>query len=511
MTEIVLGPPGTGKTTTLLSLVEDELGRGVPPDRIGYVTFTKRGANEAIERACKKFSLESKDLPYFRTLHSLCYRNLGLRSGDVLVGKAFDEFADYAGIRVTGRAWSDDGLLTGFEQGDRILFMENLARIRQIPLRQQYEMDDDDLPWNEVQRVATALENYKLRRGLLDYTDMLLQFVAHGHDAGLQKLFVDEAQDLSSLQWSVVQLLSRSCDRVTVAGDDDQAIFLWAGADVEHLITMDGDARVLDQSFRCPPVVQRVSDEIIRHVMHRRPKKWHARAGGRGAIERHRAFDDVELDGDKKETTLILARNQYILRKQIEPLLRAEGIVYERSGGGTSLKPAQVQAAFTWEDLKKRRPVTLGDARRMYEFISSGPTGIKRGHKELKNYGEDPDVPVTMRDLRETGGLLADPKLLWHDALDRLPPGDMSYMLAALRRGDKLRGGKPRVKISTIHSAKGGEADHVVLMKEMAERPHSEIRVRPDDERRVWYVAVTRARERLSIVSSETHRECPWL
>jgi len=116
-----------------------------------------------------------------------------------------------------------------------------------------------------------------------------------------------------------------------------------------------------------------------------------------------------------------------------------------------------------------------------------------------------------MRDLRDGWGLRVDPALLWHDALDRMPASDMSYMLAALKRGEKLRGKTPRVRLSTIHSAKGGEADHVVLMKEMAARTHQEMAVRPDDERRVWYVGVTRARERLTVVSSRTRLECPWV
>lgn len=506
-TEIVLGPPGTGKTTTLLGLVEDELAKGTPPDRIGYVTFTKRGANEAIERACKRFKLQPAQMPYFRTLHSLCYRALQLRGGDLLVGKAFFEFADHAGIRVTGRAWSDDGLLTSFEMGDRALFMENLARIRRVPLRQQYEENNDGLNWNYVERVARALSDFKMARGLLDYTDMLSQFVAEQRDLGLHKLFVDEAQDLSSLQWGVVDLLKRSCDRTVVAGDDDQAIYRWAGADVEHLVDMDGDARVLGESFRCPPAIQKLSGKIIDPVEHRRSKKWRAKAGGRGAVDEAGDFGDVALDGEG--SVLVLARNVYVLREQVEPALRAEGVVYEMAGK-SSIDPEMVQAASAWEELRRGEPITLGEARKMYKFIATN-TGIKHGYKTLKTYGDNEDEPVTMSELIQTGGLKVDPNLVWHDALDRLPQEDMSYMLAARRRGEKLRSGTPRVKLSTIHSAKGGEADHVVLLKEMAKRTHEEMFLQPDDERRVWYVGVTRAKNRLSIVSSDTKRECPWL
>ena len=506
MTEIILGPPGTGKTTTLLEEVEKELANGTPPDRIGYITFTRRGADVAVKRACAKFKLNEKQLPYFRTIHSLCFRALQLKSADMLVGKSFFEFADHAGLDVSGRAWSDDGLLTGFKQGDRALFMENLARIRQVPLRQLFDTFDDDLGWNYVNRVSRALSEFKMARGLMDYTDMLSQFVAEDRDLGLKKLFVDESQDLSSLQWSVVDLLARSCDRVVVAGDDDQAIYAWAGADVEHLINMQGSVRVLGQSYRCPKVIQKISNGVICDVSHRREKTWKAKPGGNGVVDRISRFHDVDVD---TSDVLVLARNVYVLRERVEPVLRNEGIIYELNGK-SSLDTELVRAAAAWEDLRKGEPIQLGEARCMYQFIKPN-TGIKRGFKTLPKYGDDDDIPVTMGDLIQTGGLLTDPNLIWHEALDKMEHGDMSYMLAARRRGEKLRNGTPRVKLSTIHGSKGGEADHVVVMTEMAPRTHAEMLVNEDDERRVCYVAVTRAKDRLTIVPSETRLALPWI
>lgn len=497
--EIVLGPPGTGKTTSLLNILDEELERGVPPDRIGYVSFTRKAADEAAQRACERFNLPRSDFPWFRTLHSLCFRRLGMRSAEVLEGPRMREFADYARVRITGR-WSEDGTLTGFETGDRIMFMENLSRIRGISLREQYDLDDDTLPWREVERVSRALAAFKAAKGYMDYTDMLSEFVRMDTPPQLEVLLVDEAQDLSALQWRVVWLLARHARRVVVAGDDDQAIYRWAGADVDALIDMQGDARVLGKSWRCPPVIQSLAGGIISSVRRRREKAWAPR-DGEGTVDRVVDAANVDLSG---EDILILARNEYIIREQFEPALQRAGILYERRGQ-PSIPTKMMRAVTDWERLRRGEPLPVETLRELFEHMSSG-RGVKRGHKKLPGWEETEEG--TLGGLVQQGILLTQAP--WYEALDRLPQDQVSYMRSALARGESPRK-RPRIRLSTIHGSKGGEADHVILSTEIAQRTWREMDAQPEDEARVWYVGVTRARKHLTIVDATTPRACPWL
>ena len=73
MKTIILGPPGTGKTTTLLNLVDEFLKNGIRPKQIGYFSFTKKAATEAADRAADKFGLDKEnDLPFLELyIHTL--------------------------------------------------------------------------------------------------------------------------------------------------------------------------------------------------------------------------------------------------------------------------------------------------------------------------------------------------------------------------------------------------------------------------------------------------------
>ena len=113
MKTIVLGPPGTGKTHTLLNKVDDYL-KETDPDKVGYYAFTRKAANEARDRAVKKFNLTEDDLPYFRTLHSLAFRRLGINKENVMQRRHYEDLGKKIQIPIDYNDYDDEetGLFT---------------------------------------------------------------------------------------------------------------------------------------------------------------------------------------------------------------------------------------------------------------------------------------------------------------------------------------------------------------------------------------------------------------
>ena len=482
--EIVLGPPGTGKTTFLLDQVERGLAEGILPSRIGYVAFTKKAANEAVERAAERFNLSAKELPYFRTLHSLAFRMLGLTRSQVLGKQSIKEFAQIMGLRMSGIVNIEEGTISGNLPGDRAFFLVNLARIKCIDLIEQWQENHDDLPWFEVERLNRGLEKFKKVRALIDFTDMLERFIVQVEPPELDLLVVVEAQDLSRMHWRMVMKLSENASRTIIAGDDDQAIFQWAGADVEFFIKLKGSIKVLNKSYRIPKVIQSKALDLIGRVALRNNKSWSPK-DETGSISYH--TDISALDMSKGEW-LVLARNNYGLDNS-EEQCRREGLFYSRSNRA-AVSERMINTIQAWER-----------ARQGGELSFSEVTNILR-HVVHNTQNPPKEGVFTLDDLKQNWGVPTDE--IWHEAFTKMSLIERSYLIAMLRRGEKLTK-DPRIKLSTIHSAKGWEADNVVLHTDMARRTYNEMLKYPENEMRVFYVGVTRTRQNLHIITPRTN------
>ena len=454
---------------------------------IGYFSFTKKAAHEARDRAIEKFpTLNAKsDFPWFRTLHSLAFRCLNVSTNDMMKPENYREFSKETGIEISIEMGEEEFMV---KADNPILSEINIARIKGEDLRAYYNRSNLDIEWHHFEYVERAYRHYKESRGLIDFTDLLERIIYEPQKLPtLQALIIDEAQDLSRLQWNLVELLAQRSQRVYIAGDDDQAVFTWAGADVEAFLNFEGVVTVLEQSWRVPAKVHAVAEDVVHRIRNRQPKEWKPR-NFEGAVQTYRRFEDVDVtDGE----WLILAPTNYLLN-DIHTWLRSMGVIYERHGQ-RSISESVLEAVFGWEQLRKGLSVSTEVVSTIYKYMSSEK--IARGHKKLSNVA--PDEIHTIHTLKEKHGLLTD--AIWHEALDKIGEDKRDYIIAALRRGRKLRGDIP-VKLSTIHGAKGGEADHVMLLTDLSSRFTAEYAANPDAIHRMFYVGITRAKKSLHIV-----------
>jgi superfamily I DNA/RNA helicase len=109
----------------------------------------------------------------------------------------------------------------------------------------------------------------------------------------------------------------------------------------------------------------------------------------------------------------------------------------------------------------------------------------------------DPNNMYTLFLLKEKHGLLSEE--IWHKALTKISEDRRDYLVSLLRRNTKLTGHVP-IKLSTIHGAKGGEADNVLLLSDLSTRFAKDYEKNSDDINRLLYVGITRAKQALHIV-----------
>jgi DNA helicase-2/ATP-dependent DNA helicase PcrA len=498
----VFGPPGTGKTTFLLNKVEEFLADGVLPQRVGYFAFTRKAATEAMERALVKFPHHTrKDFAYFRTLHSLAYLRMGVHKDQMATEKDYNQFSIEAGLELAIGYDEDTGTVRASHPALDVI---NLARVRCIAPIQQYNESDLRITSSHFMYIYDSYVEYMQKNNLLDFTDLLEMFSNAEEDyyPNLDVLMIDETQDLNPLQWKIVERLAASAKTTYLAGDDDQAIYTFSGADVAQLLAFPGENIILKQSYRVPRIVHQYSDKIIKRVRNRVEKDW-LPSQHDGGITVHSGLNSINFS--EKGSWMVLAAANYMLNDAAESL-RSLGILFVRNNL-RSIPESVVNAVYAWEALRKDKDVGYDDMLALWKYLDG--SAIKHGFKKFK--GAEDGV-FTYSGAVEALGL--DPSfskdLPWYEALSKIPDQHESYMRAALRRGQSLRGA-PKYVLSTIHGSKGGEADNVVVLTDLSKKFMNEYYTRPDNINRLLYVAVTRCRNALHVVYPKDHANAFYL
>ena len=491
---LILGPPGCGKTHTLMQIVNDALSRGIRPWEIGFLSFTRKAVNEAKDRAAREFGFEPKDMPYFKTLHALGFHLLGLNKDDVMGAGDWKNFAGELGVEIKGDnihgpdAFTALGL--GVGDGDAYLRVIQRAAMRQVPLEQELrETENYELSWPMLRKMNNLLQVYRNQLGKVTFTDMLQMFVDFGQAPRLRLLIVDEAQDLVPLQWEMVGKLMANADETYFAGDDDQAIHRWAGVDVERFLNCTPNVRILSQSYRLPKSVFDLSQRVVGRIRQRIPKEYYP-TDREGRVVSHPDASSLDVSSG---SWLLMARANYMAQEWGDQL-REDGYLFSINGR-RSIRESLTSSLETWYALCRGEAVPAKDLKNMYQNMNN--SCLLRGAKTLLA-AADPDRHYNIAELQSDYGLSAG------DAADplrtiKMNDSERTYIRALERRGEDVTQ-DPRIKVGTIHSTKGGEDDNVAV--DLGSTRSAMESKFPDDEHRVFYVGLTRAKHNLHVIQS---------
>ena len=464
------GPPGTGKTHRLISRVKAYARTGIPYHKIGYFAFTRKAAAEARER----IGVNRKEIPYFQTLHSFAYHKLGLREENIMQPYHYEELGKKLGIKVNYVDKFNEEETTFLSCNDPYFQLIGRAMNRDVTIREEFDRNEHDrkaIEWGTLEHIYDNYLKYKEKSKLYDFND-IITMVSQKELPTFEAIFIDEAQDLSPLQWKLFDELKKYTKDMYLAGDDDQAIFAWAGADVNRFINEKPDKeRVLKYSKRISKAIQEQSEIPLSRISGLRKQKDYFPRDVEGSSQYITDLSQVDLT---KGRWLILARRKDTLISLMKELVKRN--LYFETKKGKSFKVRLYKAAVSYTKW------TMGETLETHEV------------KDIQDFIEGEKWNV---------------KLQWYDAFTKAGDKEVTYIRNMLEKNEKLTE-KARIFLSTIHAIKGGEEDNVILSLELGDKiikAMARSTDKADEEHRVWYVGTTRARNNLYKLKAKIARK----
>jgi len=485
----IFGPPGTGKTTKLLEIIEQELKAGVNPLEIAFVSFTNAAVNEAKTRTAKKFTLKKKDMFWFRTIHSLCF------SLSRLPGQQVVTYGDLRVFAQIHRVVDFSGNPRKKERGDVALEAYNLSRAAQISLKDAWMKSTDWVvhDFSIMEDFVGAYEEWKETTGRVDFQDMIDNYLRNPVVTDIKVSIIDEVQDLNGQQWEVIEQTFANSERQYVAGDDDQSIYAWSGSRVDKMLEYPADEKImLTQSYRCPKKVHAVANIILNRIKVREPKEWSPR-DSTGEFKMYGDYAFIPFDKYKGETWFVLARSDFML-DDVRWWLKSIGGIY-KDENGWSVNNRIAKKIMTIIKLKNGEKVPAQSLRTAIWDSRLDYNVIDLIHLPTKGLATAKDAKINLDGV--------DPVEIFSKVIGDTDQIDYYQRALAINKDlDQL----PKIELSTIHKAKGREADNVVIILDQTGNILDASILDPDNEHRNWYVAVTRAKKRLHcIMPSSVH------
>lgn len=487
----LFGPPGTGKTRELTSLALRAVER-YGPDRVLATTFTRAAANELKERIAQgsQCSLPSESyarrraldalFPWIGTTHSLALKLIGRQH--VISGKDLSEFSRSLGGGQIALPETDDLEGYAFSDASRddieiALSVLAAARHRMEPLLAAYLRVHPSIDYERVLRICGAYADFKTSSGKIDFEDMLERGAAEL--PAVDVCLADEVQDNSPLLWNVIDRWSTESDFV-MAGDPYQAIYLFSGAQPGLFIDHPGELRRLGDSHRLTADAARAAQAVLRNAGHTEGQ-WLGSWSGVAS----------EFGSPMAGEVFYLARTARLLNQFIFDF-EQQGTPYGYIRGGGPLQTKAADAFRVYARLRQQGAQPTGQLAFLASQMKPSflPPGTPKRMAAL-----DPEYPMDEAAVSRMWGMRS---------LDKIP--------YALKGGEYLarcfgRAGiepfifGPRIRIGTIHAAKGREADTVHLVTSWGTLPYQATLSQEGRaaEGCVAYVGVTRHRASLQL------------
>ena len=561
----LFGGPGSGKTTALLDRVDSILDEDEVDVRdILVVSYTRAAAAEVRERLAERMDVHPKSLQgNVCTMHAKAYELLGLSRSDVVGESDKQEFCESYGLeyedeyKSAGRRTARSTTLGNkviatsqwLQRTDRTVadwydvpFQWDVEDVRLPPeidpnalsgnkYTPTWSSDDDRI---DVPESIRAWRSYKGENDLVGFADMLERTAQRSLVPSVDYLVIDEFQDITTLQYKVYEEWRPHMKQILIAGDDDQVVYAWQGADPNLLLDAEVDEdEVLPNSYRLPSRILEVVNREIRHIDKRQEKDLNPRKEG-GIVEAKqnpsildvvRIVREVAADGD--ESIMILFRARYQMFEFIDEFI-TEGIPFSVMTDQRMWTDRLSSYVSAIEALDRGDEITVIEARRVADMLDDAAFGMKDRDElfdamddAVPEDGDPEEVFIDSAFIREHAMFLPDP-LSAAEMTRKITSFQRKSMQAYFSNGQYNHVDPQTIRVGTIHSAKGREADHVVVATDLTEKVVEQMSVMADpadvpgddeftkstnpvpvltdNERRVFYVGMSRARERLILL-----------
>ena len=533
---LVLAGPGTGKTSTLVGRYLYLLKQGVEPEKILCCAFSRKAADEIRSRINTErgTDLEQDNLTTFHALGNRIVRNhsalIGLNPPETILSQAFQRVAIIRGIRIENEEvlneTDEDREINNTEILSQIdIFRQNLLDVEDAGVKAS---ETSDTLLNLAARIYPFYEKHLTDNNKIDFERMIQYAIkildqdAKGNKQIVKKyehVLVDEFQDINFSQKRMMDRILEGGAKYWVVGDDDQAIYGWRGSDVKFILGFEQDypgaKKVnLKQNYRSGRSIVYLAKELASYLTSRHDKMLTAVTEAKGqarifdfANEETEASGVVDLIRSRKEAGVnnneiaVLARTNQLPAAVAAKLALADIPYFTKDGSGLfsdkySKQLISAIAISDGQNLDRRYAIKISNQLESFASnLATNPWPVKVASLStfLTNRISGSDKLTDDEKLEAT-----EQVKIHKDYLASYAGSDVVF--EKLNAFTNATENSDAVYVGTIHGAKGLEWNSVFIIGwEESVLPHSLAVNRLDEERRLAYVGITRAKEYLSM------------